>query len=85
MSLSDKNWFERNSKKTICALLVAVLIFIGYGVEKILAYRSQGRGFNFALPYRAIRLSEFRPLMSIYIYPDEAEKKGYCDGWSPGP
>lgn len=79
MSLNEQNWFERNPKKTLLALCAVVFLIVTFAAEKILKYRSHGMGFNFALPYRAIRLREYRPLMSVYVYPDEDERKGYSD------
>jgi hypothetical protein len=79
MSVREQTWFERNPKKTILALFVVVLLGLTYGAEKILQYRSHGMGFNFALPYRAVRLREYRPLMSMYVYPEEDQRKGYSD------
>ena len=55
-----------------------------YGMEKFLAYKNNGIGYNFALKNRAIVLREFRPLLKEYNYPakedepyDTIEKKNY--------
>ena len=80
----DNNWFERNPKKIIAFLVLAFLIAGVYGVEKILAYKNNGIGYNFALKHRAIVLREFRPLLKEYNHPvkedepyDTVEKKNY--------
>ena len=57
------NWFEKNPKKTIVALLLVVLAVMTFGLEKILQYKNRGMGFNYNLPHRAIRLREYRPGM----------------------
>jgi hypothetical protein len=53
-------------------------------MEKLLAYKNNGIGYNFALKKRAIVLREFRPLLKEYNYPakedepyDTIEKKNY--------
>jgi hypothetical protein len=84
MATNQGNWFERNPKKiivlTICILLTASI----YGMEKYLAYKNNGVGYNFALKKRAIELREFRPLLREYNSPakedepyDTIEKKNY--------
>ncbi len=72
-----KNWFERNPKKTVVFLLAVFLVGAAYGAEKLLAYRSQGIGFNYALPERAIRLREYRPTMVEYV--EAGKKETHCD------
>jgi hypothetical protein len=67
------NWFERHPKKTILCLLVVLLCLMTYGAEKLLAYKTKGTGFNFALPYRAIRLREWRPLLTEYFQPTKED------------
>lgn len=64
------NWLERNPKKTIAFLLLIFFLLAGYATEKILAYKNQGQGFNFALPHRAIHLREYRPSLSLTTYPN---------------
>jgi len=53
-------------------------------MERYLAYKNNGIGYNFALKNRAIVLREFRPLLKEYNYPakedepyDTIEKKNY--------
>jgi hypothetical protein len=67
---SASNWFERNPKKTILLFLMGALLFMVYGTEKLLAWKNQGKGFNFALPHRAIHLREYRPFLSLTAYPN---------------
>ena len=62
-----KNWFERNSKKTIGLLIIVALVAIIFGAEKILAYKNHGFGFNYDLPHRAIRLREYRPNLKLHL------------------
>ena len=80
----DNNWFERNPKKIIACIVLAFLIAGVYGMEKLLAYKNNGIGYNFALQNRAIVLREFRPLLKEYNHPvkedepyDTVEKKNY--------
>jgi len=68
------SWFDRNPKKTICALLITVLLIMAYGAEKLLKYKNQGSGFNYALPHRAIRLREYRPSMIESFLPGQEER-----------
>jgi hypothetical protein len=68
------NWFETHPKKTICLLLLIVLLFIIYGSEKILQYKNGQVGFNYNLPHRAIRLREYRPTMVEYQRAGKKEK-----------
>ena len=68
------SWFDRNPKKTICALLITVLLLMAYGAEKLLKYKNQGIGFNYALPHRAIRLREYRPSMTEAFLPGKEER-----------
>jgi lysophospholipase L1-like esterase len=70
-----KSWFERNTKKTIFILLFSSLVAIAYGTEKLLAYKSQGIGFSYALPDRAIRLREYRPFLQEKTSPTPTELK----------
>jgi len=80
----EYNWFERNPKK-IGAFIILVVLTIGvYGMEKLLAYKNNGIGYNFALENRVIALREFRPLLNEYNYPakedepyDTIDKKNY--------
>ena len=80
----DNNWLERNPKKTIAFLILLILTVGIYCMEKLLAYKNNGIGYNFALKKRAIVLREFRPLLKEYNYPakedepyDTIEKKNY--------
>jgi lysophospholipase L1-like esterase len=68
-----KSWFDRNPKKTVLILLVVFLAAVSYGGEKILAYKSGGIGFSFALPDRAIRLREHRPGLKEKTAPTPTE------------
>lgn len=43
-------------------------------MEKLLAYKNDGIGYNFALPKRAIVLREFRPSLKEYNYPAKEDK-----------
>ena len=69
----SQNWLERNSKKTICLLLLVVFLLIVYGSEKILQYKNQGMGFNYNLPNRAIALREYRPYMQELLQAGKQE------------
>lgn len=78
------SWLERNSKKTMAFLLLIFFLLAGYAAEKLLAYKNQGVGFNFALPQRAIQLREYRPTMQEYfeagkedLFYDNLVKKKY--------
>ncbi len=80
----DNNWFERNPKKIIVLTIFIILTASIYCMEKLLAYKNNGIGYNFALKNRAIVLREFRPLLKEYNYPakedepyDTIEKKNY--------
>ena len=80
----DNNWFERNPKKTIAFIILFILMAGTYCMEKLLAYKNNGIGYNFALKNRAIALREFRPLLKEYNRPakedepyDTIEKKNY--------
>jgi hypothetical protein len=68
------SWFDRNPKKTICALLFTVLLIMAYSAEKLLEYKNRGSGFNYALPHRAIRLREYRPSMIESFRPGQEER-----------
>jgi lysophospholipase L1-like esterase len=84
VTLKKYNWFERNPKKT-CAFIILVIFTIGvYCMERLLAYKNNGIGYNFALKNRVIALREFRPLLKEYNHPakedepyDTIEKKTY--------
>ena len=61
-----------------------ILMMGVYCTEKLLAYKNNGIGYNFALKNRAIELREFRPLLKEYNHPvkedepyDTVEKKNY--------
>jgi hypothetical protein len=69
-----KSWFDRNPKKTICSLLIIGFLLTAYGAEKLLKYKNQGIGFNYALPHRAIRLREYRPSMIESFLPGQEER-----------
>lgn len=78
------NWFEQNPKKTFAFIILVILTIGVYCMEKLLAYKNNGIGYNFALKNRAIVLREFRPLLKEYNYPakedepyDTIEKKNY--------
>ena len=78
------NWFEQNPKKTFAFIILVILTIGVYCMEKLLAYKHNGIGYNFALKNRAIVLREFRPLLKEYNYPakedepyDTIEKKNY--------
>ena len=80
----ERNWFERNPKKIIVIIILVILTIGVYSMEKLLAYKNNGIGYNFALKNRAIVLSEFRPLLKEYNHPakedepyDTIEKKNY--------
>ena len=80
----DNNWLERNPKKIIAFMVLLILTVGIYCMEKLLAYKNNGIGYNFALKKRAIVLREFRPLLKEYNYPakedepyDTIEKKNY--------
>jgi lysophospholipase L1-like esterase len=68
------SWFDRNPKKTICSLLIIGFLLTAYGAEKLLKYKNQGSGFNYALPHRAIRLREYRPSMIEFFRPGQEER-----------
>ena len=55
------NWFEKNPKKTLAALMALALILITVMAEKILAYRN--RDFHPGIQ-RYIRLREYKPYFS---------------------
>jgi hypothetical protein len=67
------NVFERHPKKTLFYLLLAVLLLVIYGTEKILQYKNHGIGFNYNLPNRAIALREYRPLMTEILQAGKKE------------
>ena len=80
----EYNWFERNPKKIIAFIILVILTIGVYCMEKLLAYKNNGIGYNFALKNRAIVLREFRPLLKEYNHPakedepyDTIEKKNY--------
>ncbi len=80
----DNNWFERNPKKIIAFMILLILTASIYCMEKLLAYKNNGIGYNFALKERAIALREFRPLLKEYNHPvkedepyDTIKKKNY--------
>ena len=84
MATNQDNWFERNPKKIIVLTIFVILTASTYGLEKYLAYKNNGIGYNFALQKRAIVMREFRPLLKEYNYPvkedepyDTIEKKNY--------
>jgi hypothetical protein len=84
MAINQDNWFERNPKKFIVLTVFILLTASIYGLEKYLAYKNNGIGYNFALQKRAIVLREFRPLLKEYNAPvkedepyDTIEKKNY--------
>ena len=84
MATNQDNWFERNPKKIIFLTVLILLTASIYGLEKYLAYKNNGIGYNFALQKRAIVLREFRPLLKEYNAPvkedepyDTIEKKNY--------
>src|SRR4030065_109572 len=80
----EYNWFEQNHKKAFAFIILVILTIGVYCMEKLLAYKNNGIGYNFALKNRAIVLREFRPLLKEYNYPakedepyDTIEKKNY--------
>jgi hypothetical protein len=80
----DNNWFERNPKKIIVLTIFIILADSLYCMEKYLAYKNNGIGYNFALKNRAIDMREFRPLLKEYNCPvkedapyDTIERKNY--------
>ena len=80
----EYNWFEQNPKKTFVFIILVILTISVYCMEKLLAYKNNGIGYNFALKNRAIVLREFRPLLKEYNCPakedepyDTIEKKNY--------
>ncbi|OGR31517.1 MAG: hypothetical protein A2139_04070 [Desulfobacca sp. RBG_16_60_12] len=80
----DNHWFERNPKKIIVLTIFIILTDSIYCMEKYLAYKNNGIGYNFALKKRAIEMREFSPLLKEYNYPakedepyDTIEKKNY--------
>lgn len=80
----NNNWFERNPKKIIALTILIILTASIYCLEKYLAYKNNGIGYNFALKKRAIVMREFRPLLKEYNSPvkedepyDTIEKKNY--------
>jgi hypothetical protein len=84
MAAHKDNWFERNPKKIIVLTIFIFLAASTYGMEKYLAYKNNGIGYNFALEKRAIELREFNPLLKEYNSPvqedepyDTVEKKNY--------
>jgi hypothetical protein len=84
MATHQDNWFERNPKKIIGLTILILLTASIYGLEKYLAYKNNGIGYNFALQKRAIVMREFRPLLKEYNSPvkedepyDTIEKKNY--------
>jgi lysophospholipase L1-like esterase len=70
-----KSWFDRNPKKTALILVLIFLAAVIYGSEKMLAYKSGGIGFSFALPDRAVRLREYRPGLQEMTAPTSTELK----------
>lgn len=70
----EKYFFERHSKKTIALIVLLILVASIYSMEKLLAYKNRGIGFNFALPNRAIVLREFNPTLREYNYPAKEDK-----------
>jgi lysophospholipase L1-like esterase len=83
-SKKEPNWFERNPKKIIVLTIFLMLTVSIYCMEKYLAYKNSGIGYNFALKNRAIELREFRPLLKEYNCPakedepyDTIDKKNY--------
>jgi lysophospholipase L1-like esterase len=70
-----KSWFDRNPKKTVLILILIFLAAVIYGSEKMLAYKSGGIGFSFALPDRAVRLREYRPGLQEKTAPTPTELK----------
>jgi hypothetical protein len=84
MAANKDNWFERNPKKIIVLTTLIILTASIYGMEKYLAFKNNGIGYNFALKKRAIVLREFRPLLKEYNSPvkedesyDTIERKNY--------
>jgi len=84
MDRKEMNFFERHAKKIIALIILLIFLASFYAIEKILAYKNKGIGFNFALPNRAIVLREFNPLLMEYNHPvkedepyDTVEKKNY--------
>ena len=77
----ENNWFERHSKKTIALLILVGLVAVVYCTEKLLGYKNNGIGYNFALKKRAIVLREFRPLLSEYNYPAKEDIPYDTVGW----
>lgn len=84
MTPKDNNWIERNPKKTIACIVLFILMVSTYCMERFLAYKNNGIGYNFALKKRAIALREFRPLLKEFNTPvkedepyDTIEKKNY--------
>jgi hypothetical protein len=69
----ENNWFERHSKKTIALIILVTLVAVVYCTERLLSYKNNGIGYNFALMKMAIVLREFRPLLSEYNYPDKGD------------
>jgi hypothetical protein len=67
--MNNSSWFERNPKITLIGLLLIIIIIITFVTEKILTYRNDCLVYNYALPNRAIRLREFKPLMSDCSFP----------------
>ena len=63
-----KNWFERNSKKTIFFILIVAISCMALVSEKILALRPAGRDYRVGVT-RYIKLREVPPLYSELLYP----------------
>ena len=49
MPAKKNNWLERNPKKIIVLTIVIILTASTYCLEKYLAYKNNGIGYNFAL------------------------------------
>lgn len=84
MATNKDNCFERNPKKIIVLVILIILTASIYAMEKYLAYKNNGIGYNFALEKRAIVMREFRPLLKEYNSPvkedepyDTIKKKNY--------
>ena len=59
----DHNWFERNPKKIIVLTILIILTASIYCMEKYLAYKNNGIGYNFALQKESYRAEGIQTLI----------------------
>ena len=59
--VSAENWFLRHPKSTLVAVVLVVILAMGFAAEKILAYKDHRQGIFLDAERRYIRLKEYRP------------------------